>query len=70
MRRSQRLSDIMGWFCLNCEDFVDTYVDILKGMALSCRKCGSSRLINLKEMNGTKFDELVNEFKDKTGEIV
>ena len=57
------------WFCLHCKKFVDTYIDIFKGFALSCESCGSSRIIQLDKIDSKKFKRLVEEFKDRTGRV-
>ena len=57
------------WFCLNCKKFVKTYIDIFKGFALGCKECGSSRLMKLNDMNEEEFKRLVENFKERTGEI-
>jgi len=57
------------WFCLNCKKFVKTYIDIFKGFALSCKNCGSSRLMKLSETKDKDFNKLVKDFKKRTGEV-
>jgi len=57
------------WYCLRCKEFVDVYIDFFKGFSMSCKKCGGSRIIELKDMDDAKFKRLVKEFKDKTGKF-
>lgn len=57
------------WFCLNCKRFVDAYIDIFKGFSLSCKDCGSTRLMKMEKTDDERFKNLVKEFKDKTGVV-
>ncbi|NCN38975.1 MAG: hypothetical protein COY38_02990 [Candidatus Aenigmarchaeota archaeon CG_4_10_14_0_8_um_filter_37_24] len=57
------------WYCLNCRKVVETYMELFKGFAPTCKECGSSRLMKLDEMNEKEFNEFVEEFKKKTGEV-
>lgn len=58
------------FYCLNCKKDVDTFIDIFKGMSISCKKCGTSRVIKLEKIDNEKFEEMVRKFKEKTGEII
>ena len=58
-----------GWYCLNCKEEVDTYMDLFKAFALCCKNCGSTRLMKFQDMDQKDFEKFVKEFKKRTGEV-